>query len=175
MPAGRIRARDSFTRRAIEHEGMWVAMSCVEERRVKRVDSGVGCHTLCVRCKRPRRAAVGGNKDHHLGSGVGARRGKRNHSMGLGTVRRLTSRIWTNTRTAGPLGVNPVQAKNPGQTTERDRCRRLRRLKKQGAERRRRSAETERQRLASLDRERELIADDDAHHGANQCAARLAA
>ena len=31
-------------------------------------------------------------------------------------------------------------------------------------ERRRRSAETERQRLASLDGERELIADDDAHH-----------
>ena len=27
--------------------------------------------------------AVGGDRDHHLGSGVGARRGKRNHSMGL--------------------------------------------------------------------------------------------
>ena len=58
--------------------------------------------------------------------------------MGLGTVRRLTR--WTNTGTAGPLGVNPVQAKSSGQTTERDG---------KELERRRRSAETERQ--ANLD------------------------
>ena len=48
-----------------------------------------------------------GSKDHLLGSGVGARRGKRNHSMELGTVRRLTRRIWTNAGTAGALGVDP--------------------------------------------------------------------
>ena len=48
-------------------------------------------------------------------------RGKRNHSMGLGTVRRLTRRIWTNTGTTGPLGVSPALAKNQGQTKERNR------------------------------------------------------
>ena len=80
---------------------------------VKNVDSGVGCHAVSGACQK--------RKDHHLGLGVGARRRKRNHSMGLGTVLKLTRKIWTNTKTSEPLGVNPVQLKSSRQTTERDR------------------------------------------------------
>ena len=104
--------------------GMWVAMSCGGTRSQESLTVELDA-TRCVSGARgrgePQSEAV---KDHHFGSGVGARRGKRNHSMGLGTVWRLTRRIWTNTGTAGLLGV---QAKSSGQTKERDRGTVLRR------------------------------------------------
>ena len=75
---------------------------------------------------------------------------------------KVDQKIWTNTGTAGPLGVNPVHAKSSGQTKERDRSADASDVRRSKAwERRRRS---ERQRLASLGRDRELIADGDAHH-----------
>ena len=100
-------------------------------------------------------------KDLHFGSGVGVRRSKRNHSMELGTVRKLNRRIWTNARTAGFLGVNPVQAKNPGQTTVQTlETSEEARGGNGGVDQPKRNDK----RLASLDGERELIADDDARH-----------
>ena len=51
------------------------------------------------------------------GTGAGARRGKRNHSMEVATVWRSTRRIWTNTGTTSPLGVNSEQEEDSGQTT----------------------------------------------------------
>ena len=54
--------------------------------------------------------------------------------MGLGTVRKLNRRIWTNAGTAGRIGVNPVQAKKPRTDDGTRSVQALeRRLKKQGA------------------------------------------
>ena len=128
--AGRVRPRDSNTRRAID---LLSHVGCDELLRNKEscaltveLDA-----TLCQvqeaeasRCPRQHRPSP------RIGCWSSARHTKSFDE--LGAVRRLSRRIWTNAGTTGPLGVNPVQAKNPGQTTERDRCRRLRRLKKQG-------------------------------------------
>ena len=100
-----------------------------EESRALRVELDA---TRCVRKEVESSTCRRDDKNHHLGSGAEARRGKRNHSMRL------------DTRTAGPLGDNPEQARRWNG----------------GADQPKRNDNAWRVSIG----ERELIADDDAHH-----------